>query len=197
MSIFYFDTEATSLDPDWGKTITAQWKKLHHGQPDWDENEFHILKEWELESGEKGLIQELIDLGVFDYRGEAAWNFIPCGNGLGFDTTYLYHRARKYGLLTDFDLEVFIREKPMVDLRSVLILMNDLEFRGSGLHEFTTKLRGDQIPYWYQNQEYDRILEYIDREQTAFIGLLREVRPTLMILGDRLRKKKQLLKDLR
>lgn len=194
MTEYYFDLETADTDPAFGPIITMQWRRLHHGQPDWDEAELHVLKEWEV--GEKAIIEKALELGVLDCGRETCWDFIPVGNNLDFDYCYLYRRAQIYGTLGDTPLDYLIREKPRIDLRNIMVLMNDFSFRGSGLHTFTQKVKGDQIPYWYRNQEYERILEYIDLEQREFIHLLREVRSVLVVLGDRLRKKKQLLEDL-
>lgn len=195
MTEYYFDTETTDLDPTFGKVITIQWRQLHHGQPDWDESELHVETEWEV--GEAALVEKALEIGVFDIGRETMWDFIPVGNNLTFDLCFLYRRALKHDLVPDIGvpLDYVLREKPRIDIRDILVLMNDFSFRGSGLHSFTKKLRGNHIPYWYGNEQYDRILEYVDLEQREFISLLREVRPVLMILGDRLRKRKALLEN--
>jgi hypothetical protein len=48
--------------------------------------------------------------------------------------------------------------------------MNQGEFKGSGLDKLTgKKSNGANIPIWYNNHEYEKIIEYIKQEAEEFI----------------------------
>ena len=58
---------------------------------------FQVLAEWEW--GEKQVIQMALDKGVL----EPTWDFVPVGNRLRFDLTFLIERATKWKLI-EWDL---------------------------------------------------------------------------------------------
>ena len=61
-------------------------------------------------------------------------------------------------------------DKPFVDLRAIGILMNNGEFKGSGLDKITGKEgTGKNVPTWYNNREFELILRYIQIETREFI----------------------------
>ena len=73
---------------------------------------------------------------------------------------YLLHKA----LLVD------ILNNPFIDLRAIGILMNKGQFKGSKLSNITGKQEdGINIPIWYENKDYDKIINYIENETKEFI----------------------------
>jgi len=83
----------------------------------------------------------------------------------------------------------FFFTKPMIDIRSVLVLMNGGKFKGSGLDAFTGKQKGVQVPIWYSERKYDEILTYIETEKQETLALYREVATLLDTFGRRKRKR--------
>lgn len=161
MSQFYFDIETTGLDPERDKIISIQIQELDRNTGDKIED-LIVLKEWE--SSEKEILEQFIEgSGVLDYP----FNFIPVGYNLGFEHSFLITKTRLYNLP-----EIDILNNPFVDLRSIGILMNRGEFKGSGLDRITGKKSdGSILPDWYQNKEYDKILDYVESEANEFIKL--------------------------
>jgi hypothetical protein len=51
--------------------------------------------------------------------------------------------------------------------------MNEGEFKGSGIDALTGKetTAGRQIPTWYNNGEFNKIIEYIDEKGKQFLSL--------------------------
>jgi len=178
MASFYLDIETEGLNPETDKIITIQFQELdrYTGQA---KGELIILKEWE--SSEKQIIEEFIKKsGILeDYK----FSFVSVGYNLSFEHKFLKKRS-EINKLDSLD----ILNLPFVDLRAIGILMNGGQFKGSGLSDLTEKKgRGSQIPVFYRNKEYDKIIDYIKNETEEFVkfngwlykrmpGLLREFR---------------------
>lgn len=161
MGQYYFDIETTGLNPQEDKIISIQLQELDRntGQKI---GELIILKEWE--SSEKEILEQFIDgTGIFDY----SFNFIPVGYNLGFEHKFLMERTKINNLPI-----IDILNNPFVDLRSIGVLMNRGEFKGSGLDKITgKKSNGSELPNWYKDGEFDKITEYIKSEAEEFIKL--------------------------
>ena len=98
------------------------------------------------------------------------FDFISVGQNLPFDFGFLFEKFKKYGLITNDNFLDFIYKKPTIDIHSTLIIMNNLQFKGSGLDNFTNKKRdGSIIPIWYEQKRYDLIEEYIIQETNSFL----------------------------
>jgi len=145
---------------------------------------FQIMVEWEW--GEKQIIQMILNKGVL----EPTWDFVPVGNRLRFDLTFLIERATKWKLL-DWDaakLKYFWFTKPLLDLQPVLVLMNAGQFTGSSLGAFARKDSGGKVPTLFRQGRVKEIIEYITQEHDAMLGVLRAAADDLKALGDRRRR---------
>lgn len=185
MTEYYFDIETLGTDPQEDKIITIQYQMLEDGEP---VGELVILKEWESSEGE--IVKEILDQKLL----QATWDFVPVGNRLRFDIIFIIEKAQKYGLL-DWklgDMKHYFFEKPRLDVYPVLVLMNDLKFKGSGIDEFTTKRKGEIVPVYYSERSYDKIVDYIIQERDAVLGLIAELRSVLSVFG---RRKKDALAE--
>jgi len=162
MGNFYLDIETTGLKPKEHKIITIQYQELHRNTGE-AIGELIILKEWE--SSEKDILAQFLrDSKITD---EYKFTFIPTGYHLGFEHNFLKERAAFHGFPC-----VDILNRPFIDLMSVGVLMNRGEFKGSGLDKITGKpAPGINIPIWYSNKEYDKIIKYVETEAKEFIKL--------------------------
>lgn len=159
MGNFYFDIETTGLDPTKCKVITIQFQELDRstGKPI---GELVILKEWE--SSEREILEKFFKQS--NIMDPYPFTFIPVGYNLNFEHNFLKERTAVHSF-TPLD----ILNKPFIDLRSIGIIMNKGEFKGSGLDKITQKpMNGKNIPIWYEDKEYDKIVEYIQAEAAAF-----------------------------
>lgn len=174
MSSFYLDIETTGLNPKIDKIITIQLQELNRYTGE-AIGELIILKEWE--SSEKQIIEEFIRksniLDSYDF------SFVPTGYNLGFEHNFLKERS-KINNLPSLD----ILNLPFIDLIAIGRLMNHGQFKGSGLSDLTGKKgNGTQIPIFYQNKEYNKIIDYIENETEEFIKFnkwLYKKMPTLL-----------------
>lgn len=162
MSYYYFDVETFSPNavpsPGEDKLITLQFQELDPatGQP---EGELTILKEWE--SSEKEVLQRFAPL-------VKPWSFIPVGTNLRFDRSVLAGRCAAHGIALHGD--VIEQKLPSIDLKSIFVILNRGQFKGSGMHNFTAKkTSGAMIGNWYAEKNYVKIEEYIREEAAAFI----------------------------
>lgn len=144
----------------------------------------HILVEWE--RGEKQIVQTIMEKGILD----PTWDFVPVGNRLRFDLTFLVERATKWNLRSwdTAQLKVFWYTKPFLDLQPVLVLMNRGQFVGSSLQRFADKESGSKVPILHRQGRYAEIVEYVTREYEAAMALLNEARDALGTLGDARRR---------
>lgn len=159
MSYYYFDIEtfgtAPTPRPAEDKLISIQFQELDPatGQP---EAELTILKEWE--SSEKEVLQRFAPL-------VKPWSFIPVGNNLNFDKSVLSLRCAVHGIALHN-----VEELPLIDLKSVFVILNRGQFKGSGMYNFTSKkTSGAVIGQYYAQKEYGKIETYIKEEAEAFI----------------------------
>lgn len=162
MGNFYLDIETTGLDAKKHKIITIQYQELDRNAGD-AKGELVILKEWE--SSEREIIEKFLqESGITDKYDFA---FIPTGYNLNFEHNFFKERTALHSF-TPLDM----LNKPFLDLRAFGIIMNRGEFKGSSLDKITGKpMNGSQIPVWYENKEYNKIIEYIKVEAREFIKL--------------------------
>lgn len=181
MALFYFDVESEGEDPQQDRLITIQFQQL--GEDLRPIGNLTVLAEWEW--GEKEMIRTLLAKGLF----EESWDFVPVGNRLRFDVTFLMERAHHHKL-KDWDppsLRRFWFDKPMLDLGPVLVLMNAGKFDGSSLENFADKQPSALVPGLYRQGKFPEILAYVEQEATAMLGLLSELRSLLTVFGERKR----------
>lgn len=161
MTNYYLDIETTGLDPKVDSIITIQFQELDRfGNA---KGKLIILKSWQ--SSEKEIVNHFIQI----YRGDnsSKFNFVPVGFNLSFEYSFLKEKAKLYGF-EDF----YLLDNPSIDLRSIGVLMNNGNFVGSGLDKISGKeTDGKKVPEWYNNQEYNKIEEYITMETREFIKL--------------------------
>lgn len=178
MTEYYFDVETLGTDPQEDKIITIQYQMLEDGEPVGD---FVILKEWE--SSEGDIVKEILDQKILD----PGWDFVPVGNRLRFDIIFIMEKARKHGLLDPkvAEIKYYFFQKPKLDIYPMLIMMNDMKFKGSGVDNFTEKRKGEIVPLLYAERNYDEIIKYIHQERDAVLGLIAELRSVLSTFGKR------------
>ncbi len=160
MGNYYLDIETTGLNPEKDQIITIQYQELDRRTGE-AIGELRILKSWE--SSEKEIIEQFIsDSKILDnYR----FSFVPIGFNLNFEHNFLKTRTEKNGLP-----QIDILNNPFLDLKIIGVIMNKGEFKGAGLDKLTGKEKnGSHIPGWYQNKEFDKIIEYIKIETREFI----------------------------
>lgn len=181
--LFYFDVEAEGEDPRQDRLITIQFQQLTDDLK--AVGGLTVLTEWEW--GEKEMLRTFLAKGLFD----ESWDFVPVGNRLRFDLTFLMERAEHHKLKGwgPAELRRFWFDKPMLDLGNVLVLMNAGKFDGSSIENFADKRPSAEVPALYRKGKYQEILDYVEQEAGATLGLLAEVRSLLTAFGERKRKR--------
>lgn len=168
---YYFDIETVplqqyicdreaSFEPSKSKIITIQYQRLDMktGAP---LSELVMLKEWEQNSSEKHLIEKFKQI----YLDNGYWAFIPVGNNLLFENRFMKYKLRQFCNLDG----LYLWHRPMVDLKHILIIMNDGKFRGSaGLIGKNGKSRN--MAQWYNSKDFYSIEQYVTEEASNFIS---------------------------
>ena len=182
LTLFYYDQETTGDDPQQDRIITVQFRQLDEDlEP---VGLLQVMAEWEW--GEKEILQMVLGKGIL----QPNWDFVPVGNRLRFDLTFLVERATKWNLI-QWDLptlKYYFFTKPLLDLQPVLILMNRGKFTGSSLHAFADKEPGVRIPALYRKGAYADIINYVTQEHEAALDLLREAKHLLGDFGEARRR---------
>lgn len=152
--------EVTPFDPKNCKIITIQFQQIdRYGR---GIGNLRILKEWE--SSEEDIITTFSQV----IQPENKWNFIPVGYNIYFDLGLFKERAKVYGI--NYDRWFIYHDLPTIDLKPICLALNNFQFKGSGLDKFTGKEHsGAIVPIWYQDKEYEKILEYIKKETEEFL----------------------------
>lgn len=182
LPLYYFDLETTGDDPQQDRIVTIQYQPLADDLT--PAGSFQVIAEWEW--GEKQVTQMALEKGIL----EPTWDFIPVGNRLRFDLTFLLERATKWKLI-EWDMaktKYYWFTKPYLDLASILVMLNRGAFTGSSLHIFADKESGAGVPKMYREARFAEIIEYVTRERNAAVDLLKESREVLGALGDRRRR---------
>jgi len=162
MPNYYFDIETTGLDPRKDKIITIQFQRIDR-RTGKAKGPLKILKEWE--SSEREILQKFLDTSAI--MDDYPFSFVPVGYNLTFEHNFLKERTAVHSFQP-----VDILSKPSIDLRAIGILMNNGEFKGSGLDKITGKVQdGKNIPTWYYGKEFGKIISYIENETESFIQL--------------------------
>lgn len=174
MPEYYFDIETYSPEkypnPEKDKIISIQFQRidLRTRKPNGD---LIILKEWE--SSEESIVKELFHQFFSD--GMNVWNFIPVGFNLNFEWEFLIAKFEKYlgKKLTSRNLHY---ERPHLDLKPIVVLLNGGGFKGAKLDNFTNKpYDGKVIKEWYEKKEFDKIENYIKDETNAVLEFLQRI----------------------
>lgn len=166
---YYFDIETVpllqyvrdkeaSFDPSMAKVITIQYQKLdiRTGDPISD---LIILKEWDSSSSERSIVEQFKQIFIDD----GIWAFIPVGNNLLFECRFMKYKLKQYCNVDDLHLG----HRPMIDLKHILVIMNEGKFRGCA--ELIGKTgRARNMAQWYTSKNYDMIEQYIVQEARDF-----------------------------
>jgi hypothetical protein len=187
MNDMYFDIEVAYADPKYVelmklgrktpdphpsncKIITAQYQLLKEdGTP---KGSLQIFKEWE--SSEEAIIRKIATM----LNPKRAWEFIPVGHNIYFDLGMLRERASKYGL--NYPAWYIYNDLPSIDIKHICVGMNAFKLKDSGLDKFSGKeTSGRDVPIWYQDNEYAKIVDYIEKEAKEFIEFYRRLKETL------------------
>ncbi len=176
MAEWYFDIETEGTDPQQDRILTIQCQPMADGAPS---GSFQVLAEWEW--GEKQIVQSIVEKGLLD----PTWDFVPVGNRLKFDITFVMEKAEKYGIkkFTLEGLRYYWFNKPILDIAPVLILMNGGRFSGSSISSFSGKRNSSQVPRLYREGRYREIIEYVTREKDETLDLIRDAGSVLEEFG--------------
>jgi len=166
---YYFDIETTGLDPENDQILTIQYQKIsvYDGK---SVGSLTILSSWD--RSEEDIVREIALLMLDD----CPWNFVPVGNNLTFEFKFLSEKFRKY-LGKKIDIEYFV-SRPHIDLKSVMILANSGKFKGCHL-VLGKQGKGSDVPIWYANEEYQKIIDYIKDEAKCFLDFTSEAQKVL------------------
>jgi len=72
----------------------------------------------------------------------------------------------------EIPLQLIMHEIPKLDLKSILVIANKGNFKGSSLDNFSKKSgSGQQTRLYIKNKEWDNLLNYIKQEAEAFLDV--------------------------
>ncbi len=187
MTEYYFDIETSDLDMWKEQVIAVAYQPMRFGGPAGD---LSILRAWD-RGGEGRVLREVMELGVLDSDRDHGFDFVPVGTNLSFDLTFLIARMDRLGIRKWSQREIldFFHDKATKDIKQPLVLMNDGEFRGSGLDSFSAikKGRGAVVVGLWHRKDYAGIERYIREDAQAFFEVYGKIAPALADLGRKVR----------
>lgn len=165
MPEYYLDIETNAKmskpDIENDEILTIQFQRLGSisGQK---EGDLTILKSWE--SSEEDILRKFHSI----FQPSKPFEFIPIGMNLHFEFFMLQNRWKKIGI--EVLLKTLIYDHPHIDIKPILVILNNGSFKGANLGKFTGKTHtGDKIPEWYANKDYAAIEKYVQDETEGFI----------------------------
>ena len=182
---YYFDIETSRTG-----VIAFAFQEIQHYAP------VGGLQIWLIRtaSDEKIMLKGVQDLGVLDWREERRWRFVPVGTNLRYDFTVLIDRMTATGVRrwTPREILALFEEKPRKDIHDTLVLMNDGEFKGSGLDTFTTlkTVSSKEVPKMWDRRDLPSIEKYIRDDAAAFFDVYGKLGPALSALGKKIRPRR-------
>lgn len=169
---YYFDIETiTPLgrpDPQSDRIITVSYQNisLKNGKPQ-PLSELKILKDWEMT--EKEIVTAIYKR--FFMNAESDFYFVPVGYSLNYDLELLRNKFKEH-----LGKDINTHGLPNIDLRQSIILINNGQFKGTKMTEWTNKKEeGKLIKELYNKKEYDKIEGYIKDEKDNFLELLQKL----------------------
>lgn len=170
MGFAYLDIETTGkTNPEEEKITSIQYQYLD--KDFFPIGKMIILKEYK--SSEEEIVREFYKIL---YQGNK-WKFIPImQNGL-FDFRYLFCKFKKYGLIKESEdvLNLFYNI-PIIDIHSMLVLVNKGEFVGSGLDNLTKKEHSGKYALdMYEQKNFTEFENYVSQEKEAFLDAVRKL----------------------
>jgi hypothetical protein len=168
MPAYYFSIEGMRTgeksDPATDKLVSLQYQKIKQttGEP---LDVLFICREWE--SSEKEVVTAFYN--TFFRPGTPVTEFIPVGMNLDYAYEMLLALFRKYQLTPPSSYELYF-QRPRIDLKPVIVILNDGRFVGASLDAFSIKKGEDRhMEKWYGKQEYGRIEHYVREEASRFL----------------------------
>ena len=170
MPAYYFAMEGyhtgEKSDPADDTLITIQYQKidLATGEP---LEKLTILKEWE--SSEKSIVTTFYN--QFFNPEVRVTHFMPVGINLDYAYEMIIAKCKKYHLPPMSSHQLYY-ERPRLDLRSILVLLNDGRFAGARLDTFSSKKSdAGRINTWYEKKEFKPIEHTLRNEAETFLKL--------------------------
>lgn len=160
MTLFYTDLESTGLNPTEDEVIAITFQEIDIASGK-VVGPLRILKSWDENSNEEQIIQSFTPL----ITSSNPFKFIMVGNNLNFDFNFLTSKINKY-----LNLEInstYFHSRPHIDLKHLMVMLNGSRFKGYAkiLNKENT---GAVVPYWYANNQFEKIVNYIQNESIAF-----------------------------
>lgn len=172
MPEYYLDLETNSKgqrpDIENDEILTIQFQRLG-SRSGRKEGNLTILKSWE--SSEKEILEKYYNI----FQPEKPFEFIPIGMNLNFEFFMLHNRWKRIGI--EVPLRKLIYDHPSIDIKPILVILNEGSFKGSGLEKFTGKKHtGSMVPVWYAQENYTEIEKYIRDETEEFIQFYQKLK---------------------
>lgn len=104
------------------------------------------------------------------------WLRIPVGNSLLYDFELINTRQETLGLKDLPKIKTW--DTPHIDLKYTAILMNKGNFKGYQ-HIFAKTDESKNIPTWFEDKQFDKIHNYIEREFLGFLSAYKTMQKKL------------------
>ena len=176
--LIYLDFETTGLNPEIDKLLTIQWQEIDANTGN-ELSELRVFKLWDYDN-EKQFIEDVLKKSIVDDNGKRKMLFLSwwpakLGYNLFFEQNFLEKRI-EFNNIEYKDVCITGYSVPALDLKTAGVLINGGSFKGAALDDISAKQTGGQdVPVWYENKEYEKIIGYIRDEAVAFIDLYKKL----------------------
>jgi len=173
MGTVYIDIETTGLNCIENEVIVIQMK--HDNEP------IEIYTIWT--SNEKTILKKMINR-ILEIQAKENYTWCVGFNSSKFDIPFLYQRCIHNNISSPDELfKILYSNFVHLDLRQIFYSSNNWRFKGLGwsnvlkAYDYPPKIaEGNQIPIWYKEKKYDKIIQYIESEFPAMVDIYWMVR---------------------
>ena len=178
--LVYVDFETGDLTPEDSEIITIQWQEVDANTGD-IMGDLKIYKRWEYSTDKEFIYDAVNGSKVEDDFGNSV-NFLinkfppKIGFNLFFEQNFLEKKLIEHDLPKFWKAQIIGYDTMAVDLKHVAIIINEGNFKGSGLDNVSgKKTSGKDVPEWNRLGQYDKIVDYIVDETEAALEFYKKL----------------------
>ncbi len=178
MTTYFLDIETRAkeegiVDPETDEIVSIQYVPFYEdsGKPI---DNLKILGTWD--SSERQALSSFLDVTGWLDANPDPWKFIPASTNLDYDMLVIWYRTKKV-LHKEIPLKFLISSLPKIDLKGMMIVLNNGQFKGSGFMELFAGVNGynQALLQLRKAKDWEQVTKMYSGEATLFLTMYKEL----------------------